>query len=77
MGHSFVKSRCSEAQLAEQERQFREILEDCPAALVAVDEDERLLFHNARLLELLGYHKEELELFDPRGSGTTSSSGHE
>ena len=54
------------AQIAEQERQFREALEYCPAGLVAVDEDGRLLFHNARLRELLGYEKEELELFDTR-----------
>jgi PAS domain-containing protein len=46
-----------EAQIAEHERQFREMLEFCPAALVIVDEDGRLLFHNARLRELLGYQK--------------------
>ena len=38
---------------AEHERQFREILEFCPAALLVVDEDGRLLFHNARLREIL------------------------
>jgi PAS domain S-box-containing protein len=53
-----------DSQIAEQERQFRETLEYCPAGLVVVDEDGRLLFHNARLRELLGYDKEELELFD-------------
>jgi PAS domain S-box-containing protein len=58
--------RAPEAQLAEQERQLREILEFCPAALVIVDEDGRLLFHNARLRELLGYQKEELDLIDTR-----------
>ncbi len=47
--------RAPEAQLAEQEGQFREMLEFCPAALAIVDEDGRLLFHNARLRELLGY----------------------
>jgi PAS domain S-box-containing protein len=51
---------------AEHERQFREILEFCPAALSVVDEDGRLLFHNARLREILGYSKEELELCDTR-----------
>ena len=51
---------------AEHERQFREILEFCPAALVIVDEDGRLLFHNARLREILGYSKEELDLCDTR-----------
>jgi PAS domain-containing protein len=51
---------------AEHERQFREILEFCPAALLVVDEDGRLLFHNARLRDLLGYDKDELERIDTR-----------
>jgi PAS domain S-box-containing protein len=55
-----------EAQVAEQERQLREILEYCPAALNVVDEEGRLLFHNARLRELLGYDRDELRLFDTR-----------
>jgi PAS domain S-box-containing protein len=55
-----------EASFEEQTQQFREILESCPAALVVVDEDGRLLFHNARLRELLEYAKEEMELFDTR-----------
>jgi PAS domain S-box-containing protein len=54
------------AEVAEHERQFREMLEFCPAALLIVDEDGRLLFHNARLRELLGYQKDELELIDTR-----------
>ena len=45
---------------AEHERQFREILEYSPAALLVVDEDGRLLFHNARLRDLLGYAEDEL-----------------
>lgn len=53
-------------QAAEQERQFREALDSCPAALVVVDEEGRLLVHNARLRELLGYEKEELDLIDTR-----------
>ena len=53
-----------EAQVAEQERQLREILDYCPAAINVVDEDGRLLFHNWRLRELTGYGKDELELFD-------------
>ncbi len=53
-------------QIAEQERQFREVLEFCPAALVIVDEDGRLLFHNARLRELLGYTEEEIDRIDTR-----------
>ena len=31
-----------------------------------VDENGRLLFHNARLRELLGYSKAEMELIDTR-----------
>jgi PAS domain S-box-containing protein len=46
----------------EHERQFREMLEFCPAALLVVD--GRLLFHNARLREILGYSKDELNLCD-------------
>jgi PAS domain S-box-containing protein len=53
-----------EAQIAEQERQFREILEYCPAGLLVVDDDGRLLFHNARLRELLGYDEDEMRLID-------------
>ena len=55
-----------EAQVAEQERQLREILDYSPAAVNVVDEDGRLLFHNWRLRELTGYEKEELELFDTK-----------
>lgn len=51
---------------AEHERQFREILELCPAALLVMDEDGRLLYHNARLREILGYSKDELDLCDTR-----------
>ena len=56
--------RQREIQVAEQERQFREILDSCPAGLIVVDEDGRLLFHNARLRELLGYVEEEMQLLD-------------
>jgi PAS domain S-box-containing protein len=55
-----------EAQVAEQERQLREILEYCPAGLIVVDDEGRLLFHNWRLRELVGYSREELELFDTK-----------
>jgi PAS domain S-box-containing protein len=51
---------------AEHERQFRELLEFSPAGLEVVDEDGRLLFHNARLREILGYSKDELDLCDTR-----------
>ncbi len=60
------RGRTAEVQIAEQERQFREVLEFCPAALVIVDEDGRLLFHNARLRELLGYTVEEIDRIDTR-----------
>jgi PAS domain S-box-containing protein len=55
-----------EARLAEQECQFRELLQSCPAALSLVDEAGRLVFHNVRLRELMGYDEEELHLFDTR-----------
>jgi PAS domain S-box-containing protein len=54
-----------QTEAAEHERQFRETLEHCPAGLVVVDEDGRLIFHNARLREMLGYNK-EMELIDTR-----------
>lgn len=53
-------------QAAEQERQFREALDSCPAALVVDDEEGRLLVHNRRLRELLGYDEEELDFIDTR-----------
>ncbi len=56
--------RKTAANIAEQERHFHDILEACPAALVVVDEEGRLLFHNARLRKLLGYQKEELDVID-------------
>jgi PAS domain S-box-containing protein len=55
-----------EAQVVEQERQLREILDYSPAAVCVVDEDGRLLFHNWRLRELTGYDKKELDLFDTK-----------
>jgi len=58
--------RPSGTETAEHERQFREMLEFSPAALLVMDEDGRLLFHNARLRELLGYGKDELDHIDTR-----------
>ena len=58
--------RKREAQNAEHERQFREILDHCPAGLNVVDEDGRLLFHNARVRELFGYSEQDMERFDTR-----------
>jgi PAS domain S-box-containing protein len=55
-----------EAQLAEQERQLREILDYSPAAVGVVDEEGRLVFHNRRLRELFGYSQSDLDLFDTR-----------
>jgi PAS domain S-box-containing protein len=55
-----------ERQVEEQERQLREILDYCPAAVCVVDEDGRILFHNWRMRDLLGYEKHELELFDTK-----------
>ena len=57
-------SSATGAEVAEHERQFREILEFCSAALLIVDDDGRLLFHNARLRELLGYREDELDRID-------------
>jgi len=54
------------AEAAEHERQFREILDFSPAALCIVDEDGRLLFHNARLRDIVGYGKDELDNIDTR-----------
>ena len=63
-----------ETRIAEQVRQFRETVEYCPAGLLVVDEDGQLVFHNARLREMLGYGAEELH--STRGSsGATSNSG--
>src|SRR5215212_11347740 len=59
-------ARARQTRVAEHERQFREILEHCPAGLNIVDEDGRLLFHNARLRELMGYDEEEMRLFDTK-----------
>ena len=55
-----------ETQVLEQERQLREILDFCPAAVCVVDEDGRILFHNRRMRDLLGYKKEALSLFDTK-----------
>jgi PAS domain S-box-containing protein len=55
-----------EFQVVEQERQLHEILDYCPAAVCVVDDEGRILFHNRRMRDLLGYEKEELELFDTK-----------
>jgi PAS domain S-box-containing protein len=47
-----------ETQVLEQERQLREILDFCPAAVCVVDEEGRILFHNRRMRDLIGYEKE-------------------
>ena len=53
-----------EVEAAELEHQLLGMLEFCPAAVLIVDEAGRLLFHNARLREILGYRKEELKLIE-------------
>lgn len=55
-----------ELQVIEQERQLREILDYCPAAVSVVDDEGRILFYNRRMRDLLGYEKEELHLFDTK-----------
>ena len=55
-----------ELQVVEQERQLREILDYCPAAVCVVDDEGHILFHNRRMRDLLGYEKEELHLFDTK-----------
>jgi class 3 adenylate cyclase len=49
------------ADMADRERQFLDILEHCPAGVNVVDEDGRLLFHNARIRELIGYSRGDPE----------------
>src|SRR4051812_11618162 len=48
------------------ERQFREVLDYCPAALSATDDDGRLVFHNRRYREIMRYPKEEMDGIDTR-----------
>src|SRR3954451_19078947 len=48
------------------ERQFREVLDFCPAALSATDDDGRLVFHNRRYREIMRYPKEEMDGIDTR-----------
>src|SRR5262245_59402077 len=51
---------------AEHERQLREMLQLCNAALLVVADDGCLQYHNARLREMLGYSKDDLDLCDTR-----------
>jgi PAS domain S-box-containing protein len=55
-----------ELQVVQQERQLHEILDYCPAAVCVVDDEGRILFHNRRMRDLMGYEKEELDLFDTK-----------
>src|SRR5215212_6693443 len=52
--------RVRTSRVTEHERQFREILEHCPAGLNIVDEEGRLFFHSARLREMMGYDEDEI-----------------
>src|ERR687893_360368 len=60
------RARARQSRAAEHERQFRELLEHCPAGLNIVDEEGRLVFHNARLRELMGYAEDETHLLDTK-----------
>ena len=52
--------------LSQIEHQFREVLDFCPAALSATDEDGKLIFHNKRYREVMRYSKEEMDGIDTR-----------
>jgi PAS domain S-box-containing protein len=52
--------------LIETEAQIRDILEACPASCACVDLGGQLLFHNARLREIMEYSKEELDGIDTK-----------
>ena len=52
--------------LVQVEQQFREVLDFCPAALSATDEDGKLIFHNRRYREIMRYPKEEMDGIDTR-----------
>src|SRR3954452_24466926 len=52
--------------LLQVERQFREVLDYCPAALSATDDEGRLVFHNRRYREIMRYPKEEMDGIDTR-----------
>ena len=52
--------------LIQLERQFREVLEFCPAALSVTDDDGKLIFHNKCYREIMGYPKEEMDGIDTR-----------
>ncbi|MEM7042997.1 MAG: PAS-domain containing protein [Pseudomonadota bacterium] len=47
-------------------QQIRKILDVCPAGLLVVDEESRLVFYNQSFRDMLGYKDEELSGFDTR-----------
>ena len=51
---------------AQSERQFREIVEHCPAGLVIVDDDGFLVFCNQTFRTMFGYTEEEIQGVDTR-----------
>lgn len=54
------------AHLVQIEQQFRDVLDFCPAALSATDEDGKLIFHNRCYREIMRYPKEEMDGIDTR-----------
>src|ERR671916_1916622 len=52
--------------LSQVEQQFREVLDFCPAAISATNDDGRLIFHNKRYREIMRYPKEEMDGIDTR-----------
>ena len=62
------------ALLVERDRQFLDILEHCPAGLNVVDEEGRLLFHNARVREFSAMIGTSFIFLTRENSGATSIS---
>ena len=61
-------------QLVQVEQQFREVLEFCPAALSATDDDGRLIFHNKRTARSCATRRRRWTASTREGSGSTSTS---
>ncbi|MBA3519675.1 MAG: GAF domain-containing protein [Rhizobiales bacterium] len=64
--HSKREEQKRREQLIQADEWFREVLEFCPAALSVTDEDGKLIFHNVRYREILGYPKTEMDGIDTR-----------
>jgi PAS domain S-box-containing protein len=59
------EEKCRE-RLSQIEQQFKEVLDFCPAAFSATDDDGKLVLHNRRYREIMGYSKEEMDGIDTR-----------